>query len=130
MKYTDFLKLEKQPIGLACDILPNYPLEFGDLTYRLDDYDLYEWLEQNNMETFDSELLEKFPNYESLATLDVEHVLEIVPNFHFDSYSEFVLFVDKTKKDYPVVIFDGQDIFATLYDSFELFYASLSKFTY
>ncbi|MDO6492448.1 MULTISPECIES: hypothetical protein [unclassified Cellulophaga] len=129
MKYTDFKELKEKPVGLACDILQGYPLEFGDLTYRLDDYDLYDWLEDNEMEDFDSELLERYPNYESLGALDLEYALEIDPDFHFDSYAEFVLFVDTTKKDFPVVIFDGQDIFATLYDTFELFYASLYKVT-
>lgn len=118
--YSAFKALIEKPKGLTCNL--GYPLEFGDMTFRLDEFDsLYDMLDILEIESFDDELLEKYPQYVALASADFELIDD------FDSYAEFVLFVDTSSPDYPVVIFDSENEFKVVYETFDTFYKCLKN---
>ena len=116
--YQKFQALEEKPLGMTCEI--GDPLEFGDMTFRLDEFDsFYDMLEMLEMKNFDEELLVRFPQYVALAAVDLERVQL------FDSFGEYVLFVDTSSPKYPVVIFDYTTQFDVVYETFEEFYNEL-----
>ena len=120
MDYLTFEALKEKPKGMTCDL--GYPLEFGDMTFRLDEFDsFYDTLDILEIESFDDDLLEKFPQYVALASADFELMDD------FDSYAEFVLFVDTSLPDYPVVIFDFENNFKVVYETFDRFYKCLKN---
>ncbi len=130
MNYTEFKSLKEKPQNVVTDELPEYPLEFGDdMAYRLDDFDSFDdFMDEHEIESFEEDLFKLFPDYESLGACDVPFLLEKKPDFHFDSYGEFLLCVNTTDENFPVVILDPSSTFETLFDSFEEFYDSLSSF--
>lgn len=128
MKFEEFVESEK-PSGKTSQGWSGFPLWFGDHDDFLEEIDGYsvidDFLSTMDMDDFLADFSEFFPDYRVIAIVDLEDAEAKNPDFTFDSYAEFFLAVDTSKKERPVLLWTGEGHFENLYESFEEFYSSL-----
>jgi hypothetical protein len=139
MNYLEFKKTKEKPVGFVCNEtisgwgLNEYPLNFldnDDVVENFEDYSSFDdLLSVYEIDSFEDDFSDKFPDYEGVAILDMGTYLEGKEDPYIDSYTEFAIFVDTKSVNYRVLLLTAEySDFVEIFPSFEEFYASLSKY--
>ncbi len=128
MTYDDFLELAEKPEGLASPKWSAYPLWFDDHATLAEEVAQFtvidDFMTDHEMDDFEEDFHEHFPGFQIFAACDVSKA-DDEPGFATDSYSEFFLAVDTSSDTEAVFLWTGAGEFEPLFDTFEMFWASL-----